>query len=126
MTEQATVPNEECVHVPRVEGDHPLQTGWCFWYDKKQSQRTETSEFRRGLHKLGSFDSVEGFWKLYCHLKRPSTLDTNVNLYLFRDGSQHSPMWETYPKGGCWILKIKKKKDSGASGMYKEFNVKLQ
>lgn len=24
-------------------------------------------------------------------------------------------MWESYPRGGCWILKIRKKKDSGSS-----------
>ena len=24
-------------------------------------------------------------------------------------------MWEAYPRGGCWILKIRKKKDTGPS-----------
>jgi translation initiation factor 4E len=67
------------------------------------------------LIKLGSFDTVETFWKLYLYLKRPSVLDVNVNLYLFRDGPDIAPMWECFPKGGCWILKVKKKRDSGAS-----------
>ncbi len=107
----------DCVRIPRGPNDHPLQTGWCFWYDKKCSGRLVTpAEFRNRLHKIGAFDTVEGFWKLYCHLKRPSTLDNNVNLYLFRDFKDVCPMWEAFPKGGCWILKIKKKKDSGTSG----------
>jgi translation initiation factor 4E len=67
------------------------------------------------LQKVGSFDTVESFWKLYLYLKRPSALESNVNLYLFRDGPEIAPMWECFPKGGCWILKIKKKRDSGAS-----------
>ncbi|CAE7815298.1 NCBP [Symbiodinium microadriaticum] len=73
------------------------------------------SEYRASLIKLGSFDTVESFWKLYLYLKRPSVLDVNVNLYLFRDGPDIAPMWECFPKGGCWILKVKKKRDSGAS-----------
>lgn len=73
------------------------------------------SEYRAGLHKIGTFDTIENFWKLYVFLKRPSALENNVNLYLFRDGPTIAPMWECFPNGGSWILKVKKKKDSGAS-----------
>lgn len=38
-----------------------------------------------------------------------------MNLYLFRDGPTIAPMWECFPHGGSWILKVKKKIDSGAS-----------
>ena len=37
-----------------------------------------------------------------------------MNMYLFRDGPNMAPMWECFPNGGCWILKIKKK-SSGPS-----------
>ena len=57
---------------PVVEGEHSLQSAWAFWYDKKQSKKTSTAEFREKLHKIGSFNTVEQFWKLYLHLKRPS------------------------------------------------------
>lgn len=98
--------------------DHPLQSSWAFWYDKKQRFNISTYDadiFRNRLVKLATFDSIESFWKVYLYLKRPSSLDLNVNLYLFRDGPHHAPMWEAYPRGGCWILKVKKRKDSGAS-----------
>ena len=104
-----------CPKIERESGDHALQTAWTFWYDKKQSKKTDTTEFRGQLQKIASFDTVEGFWKLYCHLKRPSVLENNMNFHLFREGPGNAPMWEAYPRGGCWILKIKKKKDSGAS-----------
>lgn len=45
----------------------------------------------------------------YIHVKRPSQLSRDVNLYLFRDLPNCAPMWEAFPQGGCWILKIKKK-----------------
>jgi translation initiation factor 4E len=105
--------------IEKQEGDHPLQTAWAFWYDKKQrydpNKGADTNEYKGNLHKIASFDTVESFWKLYCHLKRPSVLDLNVNLYLFRDGPTNVPMWEAFPRGGCWILKVKKRKDSEAS-----------
>lgn len=110
-----------CPRIECQEGDHPLQTGWGFWYDVKQRPRSGSNpteaagEYRSNLRKICSFNSVEGLWKVYCHLKRPSALDVNVNLHLFRDGPQNMPMWEAYPHGGCWILKIKKRKDGNIS-----------
>jgi translation initiation factor 4E len=102
--------------------EHALQTAWSFWYDKKQSKKSDSAEFYSRLTKLGSFDTVESFWKMYLYMKRPSALDVNVNLYLFRDGKHIAPMWEAFPRGGCWILKIKKRKDSGASVLGKMWN----
>jgi len=99
----------------KSDEEHALQTPWSFWYDKKQTKRGGSSEYRAGLIKLGTFDTVENFWKLYLYLKRPSSLEQNVNLYMFRDGPNIAPMWECFPNGGCWILKVKKKRDSGAS-----------
>jgi translation initiation factor 4E len=62
-----------------------------------------------------TFDTVEGFWRTYVHLKRPSALDNNINMYIFRDMPNYSPSWEIFPRGGCWILTIKKRAPSGTS-----------
>lgn len=49
----------------------------------------------------------------YVHLKRPSQLGSVLlNYYMFRDGE--FPMWENYPMGGCWIIKIRRVNDAGA------------
>ena len=82
------------------------------------------------LKQLGAFSTVEDFWRHYVHMKRPSQLPVDTNVYLFRDGC--FPSWEvrlwswhfvsvgarpssrgfwcsqSYPAGGCWILKVKK------------------
>ena len=42
----------------------------------------------------------------YVYLKRPSELGTNVNIYMFRE--KLFPSWESYPNGGCWIVKLNK------------------
>ena len=82
-------------------------------HDNKQQQKiakkTDTTEFKGKLKKLTTFNTVEGFWRAYLYLKRPSALEGNVNLYLFREGPTVCPMWEAFPRGGCWILKVKKK-----------------
>lgn len=58
------------------------------------------------MKKLGTFDSVESFWRHYVCMKRPSALQQDMNMYCFRAGE--APMWEKYPNGGVWILKLKK------------------
>lgn len=120
VTKAASTAESPCPKIPSQPTEHQLQTAWAFWYDKKQrytdpSKKVDIQEYKGHLHKIASFDTVESFWKMYCHMKRPSTLDLNVNLYLFRDGPGNIPMWEAYPHGGCWILKVKKKKDSSFS-----------
>jgi hypothetical protein len=40
------------------------------------------------------FDSLEGFFSLYCFLKRPSEIPLDHKLMLFRKGKGCKPMWE--------------------------------
>uniref|UniRef100_A0A6V1NUK3 Uncharacterized protein n=1 Tax=Heterosigma akashiwo TaxID=2829 RepID=A0A6V1NUK3_HETAK len=106
---EETTTTQEPVSAPLIpEGEHALQTGWCFWYDKKLQKNADLNEYKSHLHNLGAFHTVEGFWRYYVHLKRPAALEVNTNLHLFRHGEQYVPMWEAFPKGGCWILKLRK------------------
>lgn len=89
--------------------EHPLSTSWCFWYDKKMPKRIDAGTYQLNLQQVATFSTVEGFWRHYLHVKRPSQLGRDVNLYLFRNQPNCTPMWEAFPKGGCWILKVKKK-----------------
>ena len=91
------------------EDEHKLQTPWCFWYDLKKLHKAKAAEYAASLQKVSTCHSVEDFWRAYAHMTRPSKLETNCNLFLFRAGAGNKPMWESYPRGGCWILKIKKK-----------------
>mmetsp|Transcript_3011 Transcript_3011/g.4570 ORF Transcript_3011/g.4570 Transcript_3011/m.4570 type:complete len:207 (-) Transcript_3011:73-693(-) len=95
--------------------EHQLQSSWCFWYDKKMKKgEKDFNEYKANLKKVHTFKTVEEFWKLYTHIKRPSSLDNNINVYFFRDGPNHSPCWESFPNGGCWILKVKKRSHNSA------------
>ncbi|CAL1163848.1 unnamed protein product [Cladocopium goreaui] len=76
-------------------------------YDKKTSDRKESEQYMEGLKQLGSFNTVEGFYRHYSFLLRPSELPRDHNVLLFRKG--YRPMWEEFPEGGCWIIRIKRK-----------------
>ncbi|EQC35210.1 hypothetical protein SDRG_07439 [Saprolegnia diclina VS20] len=96
-------------HDAAADEEHSLQTGWCLWYDRKLPKRTDLDTYQSNLQKIAAFGTVEDFWRHYVHVKRPSQLNKDTNLYLFRDAPNCAPMWEAFPNGGCWILKIKKK-----------------
>ena len=58
------------------------------------------------LENTVTVDTVEAFWRVYLHLKRPAEIADGRNVYMFRAGQL--PAWEEYPYGGCWILKFKR------------------
>jgi len=80
----------------------PLETAWSFWFCKRNK-----SNFESGLQRLGTCHTVEEFWGFYVYLKRASELGKDCNLHLFRGAT--SPMWENFPNGGTWCLKLRKR-----------------
>jgi len=91
---------------------HPLETGWTLWFDKTPhtSKPNSTTTYTDHLKNLGSFRTIEEFWDLYTRLTRPCDLTPTSHYHVFREG--YMPMWETFPKGGCWIIRFKKEKAS--------------
>jgi len=87
--------------------EHPLETPWTLYYDKKLSGPTLYKNFEQNLQKLGQFNTVEGFWRHFAYLVSPDRLPRDHNVFMFRH--QYIPAWETFPAGGCWIIKVRKK-----------------
>jgi translation initiation factor 4E len=94
-------------------GHHPLPSGFCFWYlDRKAAVANReggaSASYDQLLKRLGTFNSVEGFWSYYSHLVRPNELATNIDVMCFREGV--SPLWEDKVnlEGGKWVLRLKK------------------
>jgi len=85
----------------------PLEAAWTFWYDKKTSDKKESDQYMEGLKQLGSFNTIEGWYRHYTWLMRPSEFPKDHNILMFRKG--YKPMWEEFPEGGCWIIRIKRK-----------------
>lgn len=85
--------------------EHPLKSTWVIWY---RPPTPKYSDYEKSTVPLASISSVENFWTVYSHLKRPSLLPTVSDYHIFRKGVR--PVWEdeANKKGGKWVVRLKK------------------
>eukprot|EP01116_Phalansterium_solitarium_P008650 TRINITY_DN2259_c0_g1_i2.p1 TRINITY_DN2259_c0_g1~~TRINITY_DN2259_c0_g1_i2.p1 ORF type:complete len:307 (-),score=41.67 TRINITY_DN2259_c0_g1_i2:1100-1963(-) len=99
-----TIPDQP---VPDDSGAHQLETAWTIWFDRKPKHaQVPASTYAENLIRIGDFSSMEGFWKFYRLLVRPSAMPKDTNFHIMRYNLK--PMWETFPRGGCFIKKMQK------------------
>ncbi|EPS34500.1 Eukaryotic translation initiation factor [Penicillium oxalicum] len=86
-------------------GEHPLKSTWIVWY---RPPTPKYSDYEKSTVPLASIASVESFWAVYSHLKRPSLLPTVSDYHIFKKGIR--PVWEdeANKRGGKWIVRLKK------------------
>lgn len=60
------------------------------------------------MKRIAAFASIEDFWAVYSHLRRPHDLPTISDYHLFKQGVR--PVWEDEANinGGKWIIRLKK------------------
>ena len=65
--------------------ENSLQKEYKFWFSKSKENKKNMSkeDFEMELRDLPAFSSVERFWGLYMHMKRPSDLEVGSKLFLF-------------------------------------------
>ncbi|ELR02566.1 hypothetical protein VC83_08945 [Pseudogymnoascus destructans] len=87
---------------------HTLKHGWVFWFRPPVQKSNGYLEYEKTLHAMAAFDTVEDFFAIYKHLKRPSTLPLVSDYHIFKNGIR--PVWEDEEnkKGGKWIVRLKK------------------
>lgn len=87
---------------------HKLRHSWVFWFRPPISKSNGFVEYEKTLHPMAGFDSVEDFFAIYQHLKRPSILPLVSDYHIFKKGIR--PVWEDdeNKKGGKWIVRLKK------------------
>ncbi|KAI9847948.1 MAG: hypothetical protein M1837_001465 [Sclerophora amabilis] len=90
---------------PGNPSEHPLKHTWVIWYRPPTSKY---SDYEKSTIALASFSSVESFWVVYTHLKRPSSLPSVSDYHMFKKGVR--PVWEDKEnrRGGKWIVRLKK------------------
>jgi translation initiation factor 4E len=84
---------------------HPLKSTWTLFY---RPPTNKYSDYEKSTIKLASISSVESFWTIYSHLKRPSLLPSVSDYHIFKEGIR--PVWEdeANKRGGKWIIRLKK------------------
>ena len=85
--------------------DHPLRNSWTLYY---RPPANKFSDYEKSTTKIATLATVESFWTIYAHLKRPSQIPTVSDYHIFKDGIR--PVWEddANKKGGKWIVRLKK------------------
>jgi len=90
---------------PAAQPGHQLRNAWNLFY---RPPANKFSDYEKSTQKLATIGSVESFWTIYSHLKRPSLLPAVSDYHIFKDGIR--PVWEdeANKKGGKWIVRLKK------------------
>jgi len=109
-TEELNTQPSEILSEVEVKGN-VLNTSWTIWFDGPKTRHDTTLKYEDRLIQIGTFSTVEEFFRYYVYLKRPLELgNENCNFHIFRTGLK--PMWEAFPKGGCFIKKIRKPEEN--------------
>ncbi|CAG8433370.1 8102_t:CDS:2 [Ambispora gerdemannii] len=86
---------------------HPLHFTWVFWF-MHRTPGSKILNYESSMKKIAAFSSIEDFWKVYSHLRRPHELPNISDYHLFKQGVR--PVWEdeTNINGGKWIVRLRK------------------
>jgi translation initiation factor 4E len=90
----------------------PLQKEYKFWYSKsKDNKKNMTKEdFESELQMMVGFSTVEEYWGVYLHMRKPSELEVGSKLFLFQGDIR--PLWEDErnKQGGRFYIRVRKEK----------------
>jgi hypothetical protein len=112
--EDSAIEEDRVENIPKeIElNHHKLHDKWVFWYmngDQKSHLHAQMAQLNnhnwgKGLIKVCSFDTIEGFWSIVNHMQVPSKLRVKNDYMLFREGIK--PQWEDEQNktGGSWKL----------------------
>ncbi|KAG9392168.1 Translation Initiation factor eIF- 4e [Carpediemonas membranifera] len=88
---------------------HGFQSTWVTYYNKRDTKVDAPSEYKENLSNVASISSVEDFNAVFSQMKRPSDLEKDDNVHIFREGSL--PLWESLPNGGTFSVKIRRQQE---------------
>mmetsp|Transcript_8559 Transcript_8559/g.15063 ORF Transcript_8559/g.15063 Transcript_8559/m.15063 type:complete len:220 (-) Transcript_8559:568-1227(-) len=93
-------------------GDQPLHSAWVLWFMQRPpsgpGRAVGAEDYEKSIKPIGKFETVEGFWQIYNHIKRPAQISGATEFHLFRAGVK--PIWEdpTNQHGGKLTVRIVK------------------
>jgi translation initiation factor 4E len=93
---------------PAAPPAHQLRNSWVFWFRPPISKANGFIEYEKTLHPIATVETVEHFFGVYQHLKRPSSLPLVSDYHLFKKGIR--PIWEDEENknGGKWVVRLRK------------------
>ena len=92
-----------------------LENKFSFWYRiddiiqyQLQKQALDKKEYEVQVKKIAEFDTVEDFWSIFQHLRKPDSCRAGIEYFMFKDPIK--PMWEdeNNKNGGRISIKLRK------------------
>eukprot|EP00824_Muranothrix_gubernata_P004543 TRINITY_DN1576_c0_g1_i1.p1 TRINITY_DN1576_c0_g1~~TRINITY_DN1576_c0_g1_i1.p1 ORF type:complete len:727 (+),score=179.16 TRINITY_DN1576_c0_g1_i1:133-2181(+) len=81
-----------------------LENAWTFYFDEGPPKGIKMQEFEKKMKALGSFNTVQDFWRFWNHVVDFEQLPARCNLRLFKHAIR--PLWEDAAnvQGGKFVI----------------------
>ena len=93
-----------------------LENKFSFWYRiddiiqyQLQKQALDKKEYEVQVKKIAEFDTVEEFWSIFQHLRKPDSCRAGIEYFMFKEPIK--PMWEDENNKNGGRISIKLRKD---------------
>ena len=92
-----------------------LKSRYAFWYTISEDiyqippkTKIDKSEYENQIKKIAEFETIEDFWAIFQHLRKPDSCRPGIEFQLFRFGVK--PIWEdeNNKNGGKATIKLRK------------------
>jgi len=93
-----------------------LESKFSFWYRiddiiqyQLQKQTLDRKDYEVQVKKIAEFDTVEDFWGIFQHLRKPDSCRAGIEYFMFKEPIK--PMWEDESNKNGGRISIKLRKD---------------
>ena len=92
-----------------------LRSKFSFWYrfsedlyQTQAKQPIDKKEYENQVKKIAEFETIEDFWAIFQHLRKPDSCKPGIEFQMFKDPVK--PMWEdeNNKNGGKITIKLRK------------------
>ncbi len=112
----STIPPAKITNNPIEFNKTKLAHKFSFWYrisddlyQTQGKQPIDKKEYENQVKKIAEFDTVEDFWAIFQHLRKPDSCKPGIEFQMFRDPVK--PMWEDENNKNGGRISIKLRKD---------------
>ena len=111
----ATIPPAVITNNPNTFKTTKLSNKFSFWYrisddlyQVQSKQPIDKKEYENQVKKIAEFETIEDFWAIFQHLRKPDSCKPGIEFQMFKDPVK--PMWEdeNNKNGGRISIKLRK------------------
>ena len=95
----------------------PIKEKFSFWYrisddaliNQQPGKTLDKKEYENQVKKIAEFDTIEDFWSIFQHLRKPDSCKPGIEFQMFKNPIM--PMWEDENNKNGGKISIKLRKD---------------